>query len=214
MVEESLVFRHISQIRFPSSSCSSITSNLYNPQPGQVKGRMGRQRKRNVTGDGVPHARKEEKPPIPGRKEKKKKADIGKVFINISIGLCIFSLVWFFYALYMRSALAKRVVTLHSSPPVLDSNSTSAAVSTKRFWGSYRPQVYFGMKTRSPRSIVTGMGFTDRLFFVFFKAYLSLGYVLLCIKHSLDRRHVYRFSSVMYQNCSNVSGSTRIRKLY
>ncbi|KAI4903337.1 hypothetical protein NFI96_034371, partial [Prochilodus magdalenae] len=127
-------------------------------QVGQVKERMGRQRKRNVTGDGVPHTRKEEKPPVPSRKEKKKKTtDIGKVFINISIGLCIFSLVWFFYALYMRSALAKRVVTLHPAPRVLDSNSTSAAVSRERFWGTYRPQVYFGMKTRSPRSVVTGL---------------------------------------------------------
>lgn len=27
----------------------------------------------------------------------------------------------------------------------------------KRYWGSYRPQVYFGMKTTSPRSLVTGL---------------------------------------------------------
>uniref|UniRef100_A0AAR2IP76 Mannosyl-oligosaccharide glucosidase n=1 Tax=Pygocentrus nattereri TaxID=42514 RepID=A0AAR2IP76_PYGNA len=94
---------------------------------------MGRQRKRNVTGDGVPHTRKEEKPPVPGRKEKKKKTDIGKVFINVSIGLCIFSLVWFFYALYMRSALAKRVVTPHYAPRVLDSNSTSMVFISKIF---------------------------------------------------------------------------------
>lgn len=104
--------------------------------------------------------RKDEKPSGPHRKDKerKKKADMGKVFINISIGLCIFSLVWFFYALYMRSSLARRVVTLHPSPQVLHNNSTNAAVSPQRFWGSYRPQVYFGMKTRSPRSMVTGMG--------------------------------------------------------
>uniref|UniRef100_A0A4W4FL06 Mannosyl-oligosaccharide glucosidase n=2 Tax=Electrophorus electricus TaxID=8005 RepID=A0A4W4FL06_ELEEL len=121
---------------------------------------MGRHRKRNVTGDGVPHPRKEEKPSVPGRKEKKKKTstmDIGKFLINVSIGLCVFSLVWFFYALYMRSSLARRVVTLHPSPRVLDTNSTSAGVSPERFWGSYRPQVYFGMKTRSPRSVVTGL---------------------------------------------------------
>lgn len=118
---------------------------------------MGRQRKRVVTGEAAPPPRKDEKPAAFHRKEKKKKVDIGKVFINISIGLCIFSLIWFFYALYMRSSLAKRVVTLHPSPPVLDANSSSAKVSPERFWGSYRPQVYFGMKTRSPNSIVTGM---------------------------------------------------------
>lgn len=27
----------------------------------------------------------------------------------------------------------------------------------ERFWGSYRPGVYFGMKTRDPRSLVTGL---------------------------------------------------------
>lgn len=118
---------------------------------------MGRQRKRVVTGEAAPPPRKDEKPSAFHRKEKKKKVDIGKVFINISIGLCIFSLIWFFYALYMRSSLAKRVVTLHPSPPVLDANSSSAKVSPERFWGSYRPQVYFGMKTRSPHSVVTGM---------------------------------------------------------
>uniref|UniRef100_A0A8C1LFE4 Mannosyl-oligosaccharide glucosidase n=1 Tax=Cyprinus carpio TaxID=7962 RepID=A0A8C1LFE4_CYPCA len=118
---------------------------------------MGRRRKRVVAGDGVPSPRKEEKTPAPPRKEKKKKTDIGKVFINISIGLCIFSLIWFFYALYMRSSLARRVVTLHPSPRVLDANSSSPAVSPERYWGTYRPQVYFGMKTRSPRSVVTGL---------------------------------------------------------
>ncbi|XP_077575739.1 mannosyl-oligosaccharide glucosidase [Stigmatopora nigra] len=120
---------------------------------------MARQRKRVATGDPTPpFLKKDEKPPLLHRKEKKKKKmDIGKIFINISIGLCIVSLIWFFYALYMRSSLAKRVVTLHPSPRVLDANSTNALVSPDRFWGSYRPQVYFGMKTRSPRSIVTGM---------------------------------------------------------
>lgn len=118
---------------------------------------MGRQRKRGVTGEAASLPRKDEKPTVFHRKEKKKKVDMGKVFINISIVLCVFSLIWFFYALYMRSVLSKRVATLHLSPPVLDANSSSAKVSPERFWGSYRPQVYFGMKTRSPRSIVTGM---------------------------------------------------------
>lgn len=123
----------------------------------QVNANMGRVRKRNVATDGEPRSQKEEKTPVLVRKEKKKgKTDISKVFINISIGLCVFSLIWFFYALYMRSALARRTVTLHPSPRVLDANSTTAAVSPERFWGSYRPQVYFGMKTRSLRSVVTG----------------------------------------------------------
>lgn len=110
-----------------------------------------------MTGETAPALRKDEKSSAFHRKEKKKKTDIGKVFINISIGLCIFSLIWFFYALYMQSMLSKRIITLHPSPPVLDANSSSSTVSPERFWGSYRPQVYFGMKTRSPNSVVTGM---------------------------------------------------------
>ncbi|XP_039607741.1 mannosyl-oligosaccharide glucosidase [Polypterus senegalus] len=130
---------------------------------------MGRQRhgRRIVpnsskdVGDFTPHGKEDKKKDFTNsilhRKEKKKKPDIAKIFINISIGLCIFSLVWFFYAMYMRSYLAKRIVTLHPSPKIIDENGTSAAVCPERFWGSYRPQVYFGMKTRSPRPIVTGM---------------------------------------------------------
>ncbi|XP_037118450.1 mannosyl-oligosaccharide glucosidase [Syngnathus acus] len=117
---------------------------------------MGRQRRRVPAGENS-SLLNNEKPSALARKDKKKKVDIGKIFINISIGLCVVSLIWFFYAYYMRASLARRVVTLHPSPPVLDANSTSAKVSPDRFWGSYRPQVYFGMKTRSPRSIVTGM---------------------------------------------------------
>lgn len=119
-----------------------------------------------MAADGEPHSQKEEKAPVLVRKEKKKgKMDISKIFINISIGLCVFSLIWFFYALYMRSALARRAVTLHPSPRVLDPNSITAAGSPERFWGSYRPQVYFGMKTRSPKSVVTGTAdFTAHFF--------------------------------------------------
>uniref|UniRef100_A0A4W5Q9M4 Mannosyl-oligosaccharide glucosidase n=1 Tax=Hucho hucho TaxID=62062 RepID=A0A4W5Q9M4_9TELE len=52
----------------------------------------------------------------------------------------------------------KRVVNGEADPPLTrKDDSTSAEMSPESFWGSYRPQVYFGMKTRSPRSVVTGM---------------------------------------------------------
>ncbi|KAK2865857.1 hypothetical protein Q7C36_001913 [Tachysurus vachellii] len=62
----------------------------------------------------------------PSQKEEKplKRMAINKVFINISIGMCILCLIWFFYALYMRSALARRVVILQE---VQDLWSQSAA---------------------------------------------------------------------------------------
>ncbi|XP_006872482.1 PREDICTED: mannosyl-oligosaccharide glucosidase [Chrysochloris asiatica] len=52
---------------------------------------------------------------------------------------------------------ARRAVTLHSAPPALPPNSSSPAVAPDLFWGTYRPHVYFGMKTRSPQSLLTGL---------------------------------------------------------
>ncbi|KAM9329267.1 mannosyl-oligosaccharide glucosidase [Gastrophryne carolinensis] len=63
----------------------------------------------------------------------------------------------FAYSGYLRWSLAVRVVTLHPSPPILPPNSSSPAASPHLFWGTYRPHLYFGMKTRSPSSVVTGL---------------------------------------------------------
>lgn len=63
----------------------------------------------------------------------------------------------FAYSGYRRWSQAVKVVTLHPSPHIIPPNSTSPDSSPDLFWGSYRPQVYFGMKTRSPRSVVTGL---------------------------------------------------------
>lgn len=51
---------------------------------------------------------------------------------------------------------ARRAVTLHSAPPALPSDSSSPSVAPDLFWGTYRPHVYFGMKTRSPQPLLTG----------------------------------------------------------
>lgn len=52
---------------------------------------------------------------------------------------------------------ARRALTLHPSPPALPADSSSPAVSPELFWGTYRPHVYFGMKTRSPKPLLTGL---------------------------------------------------------
>ncbi|KAM9212058.1 mannosyl-oligosaccharide glucosidase [Dugong dugon] len=51
----------------------------------------------------------------------------------------------------------RRAVTLHSATPALPPNSSSPAVAPDLFWGTYRPHVYFGMKTRSPQPLLTGL---------------------------------------------------------
>ncbi|CAK6435223.1 unnamed protein product [Pipistrellus nathusii] len=52
---------------------------------------------------------------------------------------------------------ARRAVTLHSAPPALPPESSSPAVAPDLFWGTYRPHVYFGMKTRSAQPLLTGL---------------------------------------------------------
>ncbi|KAF6321448.1 mannosyl-oligosaccharide glucosidase [Rhinolophus ferrumequinum] len=52
---------------------------------------------------------------------------------------------------------ARRAVTLHSAPPALPPDSSSPTVAPDFFWGTYRPHVYFGMKTRSPQPLLTGL---------------------------------------------------------
>lgn len=51
----------------------------------------------------------------------------------------------------------RRAVTLHSAPPALPPDSSSPTVAPDFFWGTYRPHVYFGMKTRSPQPLLTGL---------------------------------------------------------
>ncbi|CAN2388288.1 mannosyl-oligosaccharide glucosidase activity [Pristimantis euphronides] len=75
----------------------------------------------------------------------------------VAIFSCVIGLSAFGYGSYKKWSLAVRVLTLHPTPPILTPNSTSPTASPHLFWGSYRPQVYFGMKTRSPRSVVTGL---------------------------------------------------------
>lgn len=53
--------------------------------------------------------------------------------------------------------LEDRVRTPLSSPKILSPNSSSAEVCPDRYWGSYRPHMYFGMKTRTPHSPVVGL---------------------------------------------------------
>ncbi|XP_022094370.1 mannosyl-oligosaccharide glucosidase-like [Acanthaster planci] len=59
--------------------------------------------------------------------------------------------------LWYKDVLAKRVTTRLDAPLVIEEDASSAAKSPERFWGTYRPGVYFGLKTRSPHSLVTGL---------------------------------------------------------
>ena len=68
------------------------------------------------------------------------------VFGVVAIGIVS----WFVYQGYLEtrvnSPLAESKVTIPISPDF-----------PERYWGSYRPGVYFGMKTREPHSLLAGL---------------------------------------------------------
>lgn len=76
------------------------------------------------------------------------RAALGVVVLSLALGL---SGCWL-----LEWHRARRAVTLHSAPPALPPDSSSPAVAPDLFWGTYRPHVYFGMKTRSPKPLLTG----------------------------------------------------------
>ncbi|XP_053560379.1 mannosyl-oligosaccharide glucosidase [Bombina bombina] len=109
---------------------------------------MVRERKRHPVTDSrpVPPSRKT---PVPAR-------DGSRVLLVALLSLVI-GVSAFGYSAYVKWSLSTRVITLHPAPPIFTPNSSSQSVSPSLFWGSYRPNVYFGMKSRSPRSVVTGL---------------------------------------------------------
>ena len=67
--------------------------------------------------------------------------------------IVISALMYYRYLDYMKEL----VRTPLDVPKVIGSSATSALEDPERFWGTYRSGAYFGMKTRSPRSPVTGL---------------------------------------------------------
>lgn len=109
---------------------------------------MARERRRHIGSEHRPPPSKKTAPPS-GR-------EWSRVLL-VAILSCVIGVAAFGYSGYRRWSLAVRVVTLHPAPPILGPNATSPAVAPDMFWGTYRPQVYLGMKSRSPRSVVTGL---------------------------------------------------------
>lgn len=74
----------------------------------------------------------------------------------LALGLCL-AAAGALLAQWGRWRAASRAVSPHPAAPALPPGATGPGAAPRRFWGSYRPHVYFGMKTRSPRSVVTGL---------------------------------------------------------
>ncbi|XP_054712390.1 mannosyl-oligosaccharide glucosidase-like [Uloborus diversus] len=79
------------------------------------------------------------------------------LFVAFNIVVVILSIVYFFYQHYIENI----VITPLNLPNVVTKSGLDVP---SRFWGSYRPGTYFGMRTRSPYSLSTGiMWFTQKV---------------------------------------------------
>ena len=111
----------------------------------------GERRRRGAPGDGARTAERATRggpARRDGRGGRAGGAALAVVVLSLALGLSgRWLLAWY---------RARRAVMLHSAPPALPPDSSSPAVAPELFWGTYRPHVYFGMKTRSPQPLLTG----------------------------------------------------------
>ena len=137
---------------------------------------MVRQRHRQAEREGGSGARDEaaETSRLRGRRGRREEGEIGgggRMYLMAGL-VSLIAVGYFCYQGYLET----RVNTPLDYPKVV---RLSGLDVPDRFWGSYRPGVYFGMKTRSPKDIVTGlMWFLPRLdnrdsFLIFNRKYLQ-----------------------------------------
>lgn len=84
----------------------------------------------------------------------KGKMDKGAWFLITATPVILATIIAYFY---IRDSYREMVRQPLDVPRIISDNATSAAVDPSRFWGTYRSGTYFGMKTRSPNSPVTGL---------------------------------------------------------
>ncbi len=109
------------------------------------------------SGDGSEHRRR---PPHPRSRHKASSSSspnsCGKLLLVVFSAATVAAIATIFGISYLESRPNSRL----NSPAVTQTpaeGATAASVSPDRFWGSYRPGVYFGMKTRSPRDLLAGL---------------------------------------------------------
>lgn len=84
---------------------------------------------------------------LPASHQSKKKKK-NSFILPVAVSILALGITYNYYSSWQTSA---NVFTKFSSDDGNPGNDMN------RFWGSYRPQVYMGMKTKSPKSLVTGM---------------------------------------------------------
>lgn len=73
--------------------------------------------------------------------------------LYVSVPIIVIALILFF----RQRELQSKVSTPLHAPFIIPANATSPELSPEKFWGTYRSQLYFGLRTRSPQSLLTGL---------------------------------------------------------
>ncbi|CAI0381113.1 unnamed protein product [Linum tenue] len=77
--------------------------------------------------------------------------------IGLVASLAIFFLIQSLIAPVEESHQRPRVVTPFPSPKLMELDQFQGEHKESLYWGTYRPQVYFGVRARAPRSLVAGL---------------------------------------------------------
>ncbi|OMO60462.1 Glycoside hydrolase, family 63, partial [Corchorus capsularis] len=79
------------------------------------------------------------------------------IFFTIVAGLIIFFLVSHLITPAAEEAQRPRVVTPFPAPKIMDLPQFQGEHKESLYWGTYRPHVYFGIRARTPRSLIAGL---------------------------------------------------------
>ena len=115
--------------------------------------------------------------------------DKGAKFLIVAFPLVIISgiaYVWY------NAHLKELIKTPLDAPKIIGPHATSALEDPARFWGTYRSGLYFGMKTRSPKSPVVGKYCIQ----VYSCWYINTKKYILLV--SMSRHYVFDYSKIIH----------------
>ncbi|PON82830.1 Glycoside hydrolase [Trema orientale] len=127
--------------------------------------------------DGDEPSSRRTKPDIRPRRDRGRDHNSIRIF-NVDLKLMLgLSIIAFFVVLFFIHGLIKpseefqrpRVVTPFPAPKVTDLPQFQGEHKESLYWGTYRPHVYLGVRTRTPRSLVAGLmwiGIKDGRYFM------------------------------------------------
>ncbi|KAI9170391.1 hypothetical protein LWI28_027193 [Acer negundo] len=96
------------------------------------------------------------------RRDSSSSLRIFNVRLEIVLGFCILSFLVIFFLIYglvntVEETQRSRVVTPFPAPKLIDLPMFQGDHKESLYWGTYRPHVYFGVRARTPRSLVAGL---------------------------------------------------------